>query len=393
MIAPVTAIIATAACFYFLIPGIGAFGVRHRWRRFRRRIIAASLLPPVTYASVRRSADDGRSDASHPADARFLGTLESIQGEDTAWIRNSEITIAVDMSHSDIYMVSQSDTDRRETPPMRTSWSRIGSLPEGVKVFVSGRLDTSGPHPTIRPIAGEPVLVVFYDGAESTLVRYCIWSGRQLNEYWNSVTPGALAGGVFALTVLTYFMLRQPLSVGYARLAIILAAGPVLPLLPPGIALFYVYRRVWRRGRILRAHRDVLLVPLRYFGDDEPCAALPTTELYCRRETPVESLEASLAQGLTLLEPPADAVNPARAGERREDVWSRCTVFGHPRAGELVRPADALAEWIAVRGDPETASVLCQRRARRFELLSVLILAGGVAMNFLLATIVLVLLM
>ena len=288
------------------------------------------------------------------------------------------------MSHSDIYMVSQSDADRRETPPTRTSWSRVGSLPEGVKVFVSGRLDTSGPHPTIRPVAGEPVLVVFYDGAESTLVRHCIWSGRQLNEYWNSVTPGALAGGVFALTVLTYFLLRQPLSVGYARLAIVLAAGPVLPLLPPGIVLFYLYRRVWRRGRILRAHRDVLLVPLRYFSYDEPCTALPTTELYCRRESPVESLEASRAQGLTLLEAPA--------GDRRDDLWSRCTVFGHPRAGELVRPADSLAEWIAVRGDPETASVMCQRRARRFELVSALVLAAGIAMNFLLVVIVLALL-
>jgi len=389
VISPVVAILVTAACFYLLIPGIGAFGVRHRWRRFRRRVIAASLLPPVTYASVRLSTEERRTEVPDRANARFLGTLESIQGEDTAWIRNSEITVAVDMSHSDIYMVSQSDTDQRETPPTRTSWSRIGSLPEGVKVFASGRLDTSGPHPTIRPTAGEPVLVVFYDGAESTLVRHCIWSGRQLNEYWNSVTPGALAGGVFALTVLTYFLLRQPLSVGYARLAIVLAAGPVLPLLPPGIVLFYLYRRVWRRGRILRAHRDVLLVPLRHFDDDEPCTTLPSAELYCREETAVESLEASFAGGLTLLEAPADALKLAKPVDRRDDDWSRCTVFGHPGAGGLVRPADSLAEWIAVRGDPETASLLCQRRARRFELLSALILAGGLAVNFLLVVIVL----
>ncbi|MFW6312834.1 MAG: hypothetical protein ACOC2N_03015 [Spirochaetota bacterium] len=386
MISPFAAILATAVCFYLLIPGIGAFGVRQRWRRFRRRIIAASLLPPVTYAAVRLSADENRGETHEAADARFLGTLESIQGEDIAWIRNREITIAVDMRHSDIYMVSQSDTDRRESPPMKTTWSRIGSLPEGVKVFVSGRLDTAEPHPTIRPIGGEPVLVVFYDGAESTLVRHCIWSGRQLNEYWNSVTPGALTGGVFALTVLTYFLLRQPLSIGYARLAIALAAGPILPLLPPGIGLFYLYRRVWRRGRILRAHRDVLMVPLRYFGDGETCATLPSGELYCRRDSPIRSLEESIAQGLTLLEAPLDAMKPSRVD------GSRCTVFGHPGANGLVQPVDSLAEWIAVRGDPEMASNSCQRRARYFELLSALILAGGLAMNFLLLIIALVLL-
>ncbi|HKJ85043.1 MAG TPA: hypothetical protein VKA06_03150, partial [Spirochaetia bacterium] len=106
-------------------------------------------------------------------------------------------------------------------------------------------------------------------------------------------------------------------------------------------------------------------------------------------ETAVESLEASFAGGLTLLEAPADALKLAKPVDRRDDDWSRCTVFGHPGAGGLVRPADSLAEWIAVRGDPETASMLCQRRARRFELLSALILAGGLAVNFLLVVIVL----
>ena len=383
MIPPVLTILSVAVLFYVAIPGIGAFGVRQRWRHFRNRVIGASLLPPVTYASL-RGGSGGRSGSPRSgADARFLGTLESIQGERTLWIRNPEITVAVDMSQSDVYMVAQRDTDLRDAPPARTSWSRIGSLPEGVKVLVSGKLDTDGPHPIIRSGGGERVLVVFYDGPETGLVRHCVWSGRQLNEYWNSVTPGALAGGTLALIILAYFMLRAPLSTGLARLAIGLASIPVLPLLPPGLAVFYLYRRTWRRGRILRAHRDVLLLPLRYLDDDE-CAHLPTGELYCRKEYYIDALYSQWAAGLTLIEAPVDAYPHGT-----DDTMTYCTVFGRPGLEGVGPPSDVLSEWVAVRGDPETVSMICQKRARRFEVASGLILSAGLLINFLLIMILL----
>lgn len=382
MISPLVAILMAALVFYVVIPGVGAFGVRHRWRRFRSRVVEASLLPPVTYASVRtRDATSVRTDAGHGgtgANARFIGTLESIQGEQTAWVRGSRLTIAVDMTGAQVYMVSASEGDRPGSPPARTTWSRVGSLPEGVRVLVSGRLDTSGPHPVIRASNGDPVLAVFFDGPADTLVRRCVWSGRQLNEYWNSVTPGALAGGTFALIILAYALLRQPMFVAHARIAIALAAVPILPLLPPGVGLFYFYRVTWRKGRAQRAHRDVLRLPLRYFDDDEPCTRLAAGERYCRTPADVGSLGEARARGLTVLAPPVDSP-PAE-----------CVVFGRPGPDGSEAPEDPLAEWIAIQGDPAGESDACQRRARRYELASGAILGAGLVLNYVLVLIVLV---
>jgi hypothetical protein len=373
MISPVAAVLLVALVFYVVIPGIGAFGVRQRWRSFRRRVVQASLRPPVTYAAVREM----RSGGEMPAPARFLGTLESIQGEHTAWLRGSDLTIAVDMSQSDVFMVPHVDLERGDVTPTRTSWARLGSLPEGMKVLVSGHLDASGAHPTIRAVNGEPVLVIFYDGDESSLVRRCTWAGRQLNEYWNSVTPGALAGGTLALIVVAYLLLRQPISSGFARLSIALSSIPILPLLPPGVAFFYLYRRSWRRGRVLRAHRDVLHLPLRHFSGEERCTRLPNGELHCRRTVDFNTLDGYLDHGLTLLAAPVSAPS------------SHCTLFGRPQADELVAPSDSLTEWVAVRGDPASASEMCQRSARRFEMGSAAILSAGLLVNFVLVAVVL----
>ncbi len=376
MISPLVAILLAALVFYVVIPGAGAFGVRHRWRRFRSRVITASLLPPVTYASVRSGASSRGEPGSN---ARFEGTLESIQGEQTAWVRGSQLTIAVDMTGADVYMVSASEGDLPGSPPARTTWARVGSLPEGVRVLVSGRLDSSGPHPVIRASNGESVLAVFFDGPAETLVRRCVWSGRQLNEYWNSVTPGALAGGAFALIILSYVLLRQPMFVAHARVAIALAGVPVLPLLPPGVGLFYLYRVAWRRGRAQRAHRDVLRLPLRYFGDDdERCTRLATGEEYCRFPATVSALDEARSRGLTVLAPPVDAPP------------EECVVFGRPGPDGPQAPEDGLAEWIAVQGDPARESDACQRRARRYELASAAILGTCLVVNFVLVLIVLV---
>jgi hypothetical protein len=374
MISPLVPVLTVALVFYVVIPGIGAFGVRRRWRRFRSRVTHASLLPPVTYASVR--ARDAEASGGG-VNARFVGTLESIQGDHTVWVRGDQLTIAVDMGRADVYMVAGTEGEQPDSPPTRTTWSRVGSLPEGVKVLVSGRLDTTGQHPTIRAENGDPVLAVFFDGPSTTLVRRCVWSGRQVNEYWNSVTPGALAGGTFALIILAYLLLRQPLFIAHARIAIALAAVPILPLLPPGVAMFYLYRVAWRRGRILRAHRDVLRLPLRYFTADEQCTRLPDDELYCRESVVLADLESGDRGGLVVIASPVGPPPPS------------VVVFGHPAADGIEAPRDGLCEWVAVRGDPERESDICQRRARRFEVGSGVILGAGMVINFLIVVILL----
>jgi Na+/proline symporter len=85
-----------------------------------------------------------------------------------------------------------------------------------------------------------------------------MWAGRQRNEYWNHLTPISLIGGFVA-----ELLWAVSLS-GESRLqtlvALVMALIPILPLFPPGVVGFYWYRRLWRRARRIRAHRDLSLL-------------------------------------------------------------------------------------------------------------------------------------
>jgi hypothetical protein len=350
--------------FFLAIPGIGAFAVRSRWRRFRRRITDASLLPLLDYGHMRRL----QSETAEAARFRFLGSLEAIQGDQALWLRGGDVTVAADMSDSDIYVLPQYTGALPDEPPSRTTWGRLGSVPEGTKVFVSGVVSSDGAHAVMRGDRSEPLLVVLYDGPERDLLRRSIWSGRQLNEYWNQLTPGALAGGILALIIVAYVLLRGADGRLPALFALSLASLPLLPLLPPGVALFFLYRWSWRRGRMLRAHRDILRLPLRHLADPRSEGALPDGEPYGVRLVARERL-TMLSEGAVTLSPPIEV------------AAAEYSVFGHPGPDGPEPPGDPMTELVAVPGDPVELSERCQRRARRFELLSGAILVAGLVIN------------
>ena len=364
---PLASILLIAVLFYLVVPGIGAFSVRRQWRLFRRRIEEASIRPLLDYARLHRRAGSGPFPVASGDAVRFLGALESIQGETTIWVRGRNLTLAVHMSGMEVYGASGSD-EQPDQPPMRTSWARIGSLPEGVRVLVSGRLDVDGPHPVIRAAADELALVVFFDGAESSLVRRCIWSGRQLNEYWNQLTSGSLAGGTLALVILAYILVRLPVERSHAQIALTLASVPLTTMLPPGVALFLVYRWSWRHARVLRAHRDIVSLPLRYLESGH----LPDGTPYVAREVDPDTASRLVEEGAVRLDPPL-----ATSG-------GRLTAFGTPTDGAVTAMSDPLAEVFIVPGDPHRLSERCQRVARRYELFSALVFGIGVAVNLLL---------
>lgn len=366
-VAPLLIPLVVATLFFLIVPGLGALGVRQRWRLFRDRMVETSLTPTITYSALHgQSPPRGIS--------RFLGTLESIQDDRYAWLRGERLTLAADMSVSDLFLLPGAEAEPEETPPVRTTWKRIGSLPEGIRILVSGVLDTSGPHPVLRATAERPLFAVLYDGPESTLVRRSVWSGRQRNEYWNSVTAGALAGGTLALMVVTYLLLRQPALAGYGRLALALAATPVLPLLPPGVGFFYLYRLAWRRARRSRAHRDVLLLPLRYLAEQEPCSRHASGEPYCETVLPRSELKRATDLGAHVERAPAPV-------QRR--VGGKLHLYGRPAPEGMAAPLDALAEFVAVVGDPRELASACNRRARAFEFSSLVVFVAGLLMNYL----------
>jgi hypothetical protein len=351
-------VLGLSALFYLLIPGIGAISVRRRWQLFRMRVLSAAQSPPVTYEALHR-----RELPSAEEQVKAVGTLESIQGEHILWVRGEKSSIAVDMSKSAVYVLSQRPA-ALGSPPVRTSWSRIGSLPEGSQVLVSGILDTSGGHPVIRSSAETRVLALFFDGPAQSLLRNSIWSGRQLNEYWNSVTPSSLAGGTLSLLLFGYFLLRGTLLRGVAQLAISLATVPILPLLPPGVVLFYLYRVLWRRARRLRAFRDVLHLA----GGGH----LVDTRVKARLRHVDEKAFLSLKEaGVHAVEP---TISPMST-----------RIFFCDPASARAETDDPLAEPLLVRGDPREEATNCQRRARLFEMLAAVTFVAGLLINFALA--------
>ncbi len=372
---PVVIVVAIALLFFLVIPGIGAVGVRRRWQLFRERVRLASQAAPVTYAALH-----ARVGIAATKRVCAVGRLESIQGKSTLWVRGDSSSIAVDMTKSAVYIVSQRSEVAPNEPPLRTTWSRIGSLPEGAQVLVSGSLDTSEPHPMIRAAENDRVLAVFFDGPVETLTRACIWSGRQMNEYWNSVTPSSLAAGALALLVVSYVLLQGPPLRGVAQLAITLSALPVLPLLPPGVVPFYVYRVFWRRARSLRAFRDVLRLPLRFVQEAGQCVDLPNGGVYCCEEIDQAHFARLKNAGHHAIEPPLKQVDHA--------------YYLFAKRAEIPDgPVDPLVENYVTIGKPALQAERCQSRARTYEFFALGVFLLGLLVNSILALILLGLLL
>jgi hypothetical protein len=375
-----------ALIFYLIIPGIGAFLVRGRWREFRRRLIDASLLPRITYTLV-RSARDG-----YLGSFRFFGRLQAIQGKDIMWVGDDRVTLRAEMSGvsvyelpSDSYIHEHSGVEYYEEPfpdemPREMTWEQVFSLPEGTRMLLSGPLYIEDGHGVFRSVESRPLTVLLYDGSESTILKRSIWSGRQRNEYWNVFTAGSLSAGFISLLIYAFILFRLPLSRVPAVVSLSMALLPLCVLLPPGVVSYYLYRNFWRRGRLLRAERDLLSLTLRHFQAD------------------VEGeQETRLIDGESYLMIPMKSIPEARdlapdAKVRSSSYLPDCLVeeaevyvFGSYREDRhLDRPEDPMAECIIIPGNPEKLSGICARQARRMEIQAGLFFFIGLFMNYLL---------
>lgn len=374
--------------FYLLIPGVGAFNVRARWRRFRRQVLASSAFRIAEYEQFREAT--ARPDGTDLGRFRFFGALEAIQGDDTIWLKNGNVTVAVEMTDVRVCMLYPDGENGRplwvENPtphfpdltPLVTPWSRMGSLPEGTRFYVGGSMEVQRGLPTFRPAAGAPLVVVIYDGNDETLLARCIWSGRQRNEYWNQFTPASLLAGAFSLLILSYLYLRSPLLRLPVLFSLTLSAVPLMPLLPPGVILFFLYRYWWRRGRYFRAQRDLVRLPLRYFTDElvPGTAALPDGTRYRCELVPVDTLASEENRPLLIREVP---------GFQAQRNEGRVYLFGvesdREAGARVVRPSDPMAEHVAYRDPPALLAEACDRQARHLELRSAFAFVVGLLVN------------
>jgi hypothetical protein len=350
---------------------------------------------------------------------RIFGDLEAIQGSHRIWINDGQVSVCVDLEGVSVYLLPSAAGAAAGLPfegelgageqPVTAPWAQISSLAAGTRVFVSGALFSEGGAAVFRSHAGQPLLVVLYDGDRRTILQRATWGGRQRNEYWNQFTVPSLLTGSFCLLLLAFVLLRNPATRVAPLAALSLAFFPVAGLLPPGFLLFGLYHHLWKTGRRLRAQRDMLRLPLRYYA---PEPAGERSRRGGKRKKPAEARPAraeaprASAEALTRLptgEPYLMSADPrllirgelairgaAGAGPRGWLPEGIPVLFGTPtgpdapRPGEerwVQQPADPMAELVLVTGEPTVLAEACERRARLLEFLAGACVLGGLGLN------------
>jgi hypothetical protein len=292
-------IIALVFLWCGLVPVAGAFWLRRSWRLFRRRFEELCLRPMLDYSACQHTPPEGNV-------YRFIGGFESLTdpaagdrdsgdrkslsypNEQTLWIRSDILTVPISLKGAHTYMLPMPSGgeipgpfDPGEESPQRIRLDQISTFTEGAKVFVGGLLVYRDDRWTFVSTKENPLLIIFYDGPDRTLATRAIRAGRHRNEYWNSVTPYGFILNAFSQILIAASFLPRPAF----RLTVIAAFAalfaPLLPLLPPGVLLTVLYRRLWWRARIFRAYRDLARQPLKYFpAGDSAIGRLPGGERY-----------------------------------------------------------------------------------------------------------------
>lgn len=377
---------AIAILWYALVPIAGAFVVRRSWRLFRRRFDDLRLAPILDYRSSRNLSDQG-------ADFRFFGGFESVTDGKTLWVRNASLTVPVELSSAQIYLLPAAEGtpepgtyDLDGAQPERIRWERVAALSEGAQVFVGGPAKPVAGQVRFQSSSNEPLLVILYDGDERSMLERTVRAGRHRNEYWNPTTPYSLALGVFMELVVALTFAPRPAFRPTAAAAFVAAFGPLLPLLPPGLLLTSLYRRFWRTARAFRAFRDLVLLPLRHLSDGRTETILGDGERYGK--VMLQDGQRSIAAGHIPVLPPGTEVDEAVSwvcfgvvgAEGKETGNARRTT---PRWEPALptEPKDPAALFAALPGDPVALSKSFKVRARLLEIAASTALITSVSVN------------
>ena len=249
MFAPVFAALASAAVFYVILPVMGAFVVRGRWRAFRRLVTSSASLPePAGLPDV--AGESGR--------VLLRGELEAIGGDDELWLRTDSVTVAVSMRGAALYLLSQ-ESDARGSIRYRIErqrWRAVTSIQPGLKAYATGRVCRSGARLTMDS-SRDDALVILYDGSTADVAEAALRAGRHANEYWNPVGQASLAIGVLAMAGLSSVSLSSAAPALLSAVTLTAAFLPILPVVPPGLAGFMAYRAYWKKALEYRERRDV----------------------------------------------------------------------------------------------------------------------------------------
>jgi hypothetical protein len=380
MLVPVAGV---ALLFFLLLPGVGAFLARARWRSFRRSLLAVSRWPS---ADARRDSPSGGAPDEFIGWHRFFGSLEALQGDDRIWLTGATGSVAVDLRGVSVHLLPAAAGTRgtREDDELTSvPWNRIFALSEGTTLLIGGALYREEGRSVFKSRYGTTPFALIYDCPRPQIMRRAIRGGRHVNEYWNPFTLPSLVTGAFILAVLAWILLGRPEARLAAVAALTAAVGPLTPFLPPAFPLYFLYRRSWRRGRQLRAERDLANLPLRWFparagGPDRFVTFLPDFEPYAMLHGTLVDDRTIDADG-TRIRLPEGTILAARG-----EVWAFGAWREDDGAISLAEPEDPLAELAVVAGDPRARAARCSAGARRHEVLSAALIGLTVGINLLL---------
>ena len=148
----------------------------------------------------------------------------------------------------------------------------------------------------------------------------------------------------------------------------------------------FLFRNYWHRARMLRAERDLVLLPMWLFlsrqgddGDYQP-EVLPEGSAYSfyAANSNIENVSKRCSHDIKI-RVPSFIPRPSRS------EMHSYYLFGVPvPAGEdlvYISPADPMGEYILIPDNPRKLSEQCSVSARKFEYISVFAFTAGLGTN------------
>jgi len=258
--------LATACVFYLILPVIGALLVRKKWRDFRSLLFEATSLPVLTAELVFGYLSKSFVETERLGFFRAFGEVDAIGPENYLWLHLDGASCGVIMDDVQVYTLfanqfGETDSMNPDTDSIEgLRWKAIPSIPQGTRLMVSGELLRCNGSLCFVSSPEKPLLVLLHDGIDEYVPARAIIAGRHRNEYWNPLTQVSLAVGILVMSILLGSGFGGRSLVFFQAINITLAFAPVLPILPPGFALFFLYRRLWALARRYRAERDIVFM-------------------------------------------------------------------------------------------------------------------------------------
>lgn len=258
---------------YGLIPFSGAFYLRYKWQKFRRRFNSLRAEPLLDYNQYReKGSEDGIF--------RFTGSLESITDGHTLWVKGDRLTVPVSLTKTKCWLLPLHKDEGVPDAPEQIRWNRVSTFSEGTKVFIGGCLKMHNNRLSFISAKDKPLTVIFYNCRDDELSDRITRAARTRNEYLNPLTPVSLVIGALSLLYIAALYVNRPAYRMTVITSFIAIFVPLLPIFPPGFLFTVLYRRLIWQARRYRAYWDIALLPLRTLLPGKESSVLYNGEKY-----------------------------------------------------------------------------------------------------------------